>query len=167
VNDEETSEYWLEEYGEGMTHEIYRVKLSEKLERKYFSDISRIIYKKTKAVVFAIEVNSERGKPVIRLNPNDFLVNNIKENDIHVYAICRDKVTAESIETIEMNKEEKSRYFINKDLKTKEDKKFLEEWFENGNYSSSDDDAHMLDSENGGNGGSSGFHPRLTNGFGS
>jgi hypothetical protein len=34
---------------------------------------------------------------------------------------------AESIETIEMTKEERSKYFNNKDQKTKEDKLFLEE----------------------------------------
>lgn len=29
-------EKWLDEYCEGMGHEIYRVKLSEKMEKKYF-----------------------------------------------------------------------------------------------------------------------------------
>ena len=72
--------------------------------------------------MFAIEFKTGNGKSVIRLNPNDFLVNNIQENDIHVYAICPDKVTAESIESIEMTKEEKSRYFVQKDQRSKEDK---------------------------------------------
>jgi len=85
------------------------------MERKYFKDIANIIYKKTKAVVFAIEVMTAKGKSVIRLGPCDFLVNNIMENDVHVYAICHDKVIAESIETIEMTKEERQRYFISKD----------------------------------------------------
>jgi hypothetical protein len=98
-----------------MGHEIYRVKLSEKMERKYFKDIANLIYKKTKAIVFAIEVSTAKGKRVIRLGPCDFLVNNIQDNDVHVYSICHDKVMAESIETIEMTKEERSRYFISKD----------------------------------------------------
>lgn len=97
---------------DGMGHEIYRVKLSDKMERKYFVDIARLIYKKTTAIVFAIEVRTKYGKSVIRLNPNDFLVNNIQDNDIHVYAICPDKMTAETIEIVEMSKEEKSRYFV-------------------------------------------------------
>jgi DTW domain-containing protein YfiP len=97
------------------------------MEKRYFVDIARIIYKKTSAIVFAIEVHTHAGKGMIRLNPNDFLVNNIQENDIHVYAICPDKMTAESIETIEMTKEEKSRYFILKDQKSKEDKAIKEE----------------------------------------
>ena len=124
---ETPEEKWLEEYMEGMTHEIYRVKLSDKLERRYFVDIARLIYKKTTAIVFAIEVHTKQGKGMIRLNPCDFLVSNIQENDIHVYAICPDKVTAESIETIEMTREEKSRYFIMKDRKSKEDKIIKEE----------------------------------------
>jgi len=107
-----------------MGHEIYRVKLSEKMERKYFKDVANLIYKKTKAVVFAIEVTTAKGKSVIRLNPSEFLVNNIQDNDVHVYAICHDKVMAESIETIEMTKEERARYFIIKDQKNKEDKLF-------------------------------------------
>jgi hypothetical protein len=112
---DEAEEQWLEEYTEGMGHEIYRVKLSEKMERKYFKDIANLIYKKTKAIVFAIEVSTAKGKRVIRLGPCDFLVNNIQDNDVHVYSICHDKVMAESIETIEMTKEERSRYFISKD----------------------------------------------------
>lgn len=114
-------EQWLEEYGEGMGHEIYRISLSEKMEKRYFSDIARTVYKKTKAIVFAIEIKCN-GKTIIRLNPSDFIVNNIKENEIHVYMICPDKRTAESIETIEMNKEEKNRYFNMKVQKIKEQK---------------------------------------------
>lgn len=124
---EAPDEKWLEEYIEGMSHEIYRVKLSDKLERRYFVDIARLIYKKTTAIVFAIEVHTKQGKGMIRLNPNDFLVSNIQENDIHVYAICPDKVTAESIETLEMTREEKSRYFVLKDRKSKEEKIFKNE----------------------------------------
>ena len=92
-----------------MGHEIYRIVLSEKMENKYFRDIARTVFKKTKAIVFAIEVKCN-GKTIIRLNPSDFIVNNIEANDICVYCICPDKKTAESIETIKMNKEEKERY---------------------------------------------------------
>ena len=38
------------------------------------------------------------------------MVINIKENDIFEYAICRDKMTAESIETIEMRKDEMTKH---------------------------------------------------------
>lgn len=102
LNDFEQDHKWVEEYAEGMGHEIYRISLSEKMEKKYFSDIARTVYQATKAIVFALEVKCN-GKTIIRLNPSDFIVNNIKENEIHVYTICPDKRTAVSIETIEMN----------------------------------------------------------------
>jgi hypothetical protein len=92
-----------------MGHEIYRIRLSEKMEKKHFRDIAKTVYKKTKAIVFAIEVKCN-GRTVIRLNPSDFIVNNIETNSICVYCICPDKKTAESIETIKMNKEERERY---------------------------------------------------------
>lgn len=94
-----------------MGHEIYRIVLSVKMEKRYFSDIARTVYRKTKAIVFAIEVKCN-DKTIIRLNPSDFIVNNIEANSICVYCICPDKRTAESIETIKMNKDEKDKYFI-------------------------------------------------------
>ena len=39
-----------------------------------------------------------------------------------MYCICPDKRTAESIETMELNKEEKNRYFNIKAQKSKEEK---------------------------------------------
>lgn len=113
-------EQWLEEYAEGMGHEIYRIMLSEKMEKKYFSEIAKTVYKKTRAVVFAVEVKCN-GKTIIRLNPSDFIVNNIEANSICVYCICPDKWLAESIETIKMTKEEKNKYFIQKAQKNKEE----------------------------------------------
>lgn len=124
---EDSEERWLSEYIEGMNHEIYRVKLSEKMERKYFRDVARIVYKKTMAIVFAIDLKNANGKRVIRLNPNDFLINNIEENDIHVYVICPDKLSADSIKTLEMTREERTRYLILHEMKLKEDKQALEE----------------------------------------
>jgi len=70
---------WLDEYQEGMGHEIYRVQLSDKMENRYFSDIARTVYLKEKAIVFAIELKCN-GKTIIRLNPSDFIINNIEEN---------------------------------------------------------------------------------------
>ena len=48
---------WVEEYVNGMDHEIYRCRLSIMMENRYFSDLVRLIYKKLKAIVFAIEVS--------------------------------------------------------------------------------------------------------------
>lgn len=141
-SNEDSEERWLSEYIEGMNHEIYRVKLSEKMERKYFRDVARIVYKKIMAIVFAIDLKNANGKRVVRLNPNDFLINNIEENDIHVYVICPDKVTADSIKTLEMTREERTRYLILQEMKLKEDKLAVEEEDQQElvSESSSDDD---------------------------
>ena len=70
---------WLMQYAEGMGHEIYRIKLSDKMENKTFSEISGLVYKQNKTIVFAIEIKTN-GKTIIRLNPSDFMVNNINDN---------------------------------------------------------------------------------------
>ena len=47
---------WLAQYAEGMDHEIYRIKLSEKMENKTFAEISGLVYKHNKSIVFGIEI---------------------------------------------------------------------------------------------------------------
>jgi hypothetical protein len=49
------------------------------MENKYFSEVVRLIYKQERAIVFAIEVRCN-NKTIIRLNPSDFIVNNIDDN---------------------------------------------------------------------------------------
>jgi len=77
---------WLKQYAEGMDHEIYRIKLSHKLENKTFAEVSGLIYKHNKSIVFGIEIRTN-GKTIIRLNPSDFKISNIIENEIYVYVI--------------------------------------------------------------------------------
>lgn len=55
--DDSPEEAWVGEYVQGMDHEIYRCRLSYMMEGRYFSDLVRLIYKKLRAIVFAIEVN--------------------------------------------------------------------------------------------------------------
>jgi hypothetical protein len=69
-----------------MGHEIYRIKLSEKMKNKTFAEIASIIYKHNHCIVFAIEIRTN-GKFIIRLNPSNFVVSNLEQNDIHVYTI--------------------------------------------------------------------------------
>ena len=51
-----SEDIWEEQYGDGMTHEMYRVQLSEKMEDKTFRDISKTVYQMNKAIVFALEL---------------------------------------------------------------------------------------------------------------
>jgi len=101
---------WKREYTEGMDHEIYRCSLSPKMENQYFSEVVRQIYKSLKAIVFALEVKCNK-KTIIRLNPSDFIVNNIEENSIFVYCICPTSHITEAIEVMDMSKEEINRYW--------------------------------------------------------
>lgn len=88
-----------------MGHEIYRRQLSCKCEGRYFSDVVKLIYKRINAIVFAIDVMCNQ-KTIVRLNPADFLVNNIEENKIFVYCICPGPEFADQIETLDMNKKD-------------------------------------------------------------
>ena len=108
--DADEEEPWVAEYVQGMDHEIYRCRLSIMMENRYFSELVRVIYKKLRAIVFAIEVSCNQ-RTIIRLNPADFLVNGIEENKIHIYCICPNPNTTELIETLEMNKDMRDRYW--------------------------------------------------------
>ena len=109
---------WLSQYAEGMGHEIYRIKLSKKMENRTFAEISGLVYMQNRSIVFAIEIKTN-GKTIIRLNPSDFIVNNIDENQIYVYTICEDKDAAQEIETLYMNKDEINKYYNAKALADK------------------------------------------------
>lgn len=100
-DDDGEEEPWVKEYVSGMDHEIYRCRLSKLMENRYFSDVVRLIYKKLRAIVFAIELECNK-RTIIRLNPTDFLVNNIEENKIMVYCICPNQQATMEIETLEM-----------------------------------------------------------------
>lgn len=43
--DEDFESTWLKEYAEGMGHEIYRVKLCEKVGGRTFAEICDLVYK--------------------------------------------------------------------------------------------------------------------------
>ena len=124
---------WLDQYAEGMGHEIYRIKLSKKMENRTFAEISGLVYMQNRCIVFAIEIKTN-GKTIIRLNPSDFIVNNIDENQIFVYTICEDKDAAQEIETLYMNKEEINKYYNAKALAdkiAKEEEDMMEEDMDN------------------------------------
>jgi len=113
---------WLKQYAEGMDHEIYRIKLSEKMENKTFAEVSGLVYKHSKSIVFGIQITTN-GKTIIRLNPSDFIIPNIIVNEIWVYAIQSSLKKAEEIETLDMTVEEVNKYLNAKaaaDKKTKE-----------------------------------------------
>jgi hypothetical protein len=72
-----------------MEYEIYRVKLSDRMEEKTFAEVAGLVYKHNKSIVFGIEIKTN-GKTIIRLNPNEFKISNINDNEIHLYVIQED-----------------------------------------------------------------------------
>ena len=92
---------WLQEYTEGMGHEIYRVQLHEKFYEKTFNQICLEIYLEHQAIVFALEIE-KKNQSLIRLNPSNFKVKNIKSVIYYIYMICPDKSIADKIERFEM-----------------------------------------------------------------
>lgn len=124
--DDDFDSIWLREYAEGMGHEIYRVKLSEKVGGRTFADICGLVYRQqSNSIVFAIEIKTN-GHTIIRLNPSNFTVNNIVDNEIYVYVICPGAYEAEQIETLNMNKEETNSYLA-KRLKQRDNNKNKDE----------------------------------------
>jgi len=97
--------------------------LSEKVGGRTFADICGLVYKQqNNTIVFAIEIKTN-GKTIIRLNPSNFVVNNIKDNEIYVYVICPGNYEAEQIETLNMSKEESNIYYNQKAMESKLDSK--------------------------------------------
>ena len=75
------------------------------MENKSFCEVVKIVYKKLGAAVFAIEFTFGE-KIVIRLNPADFILNNIEKNEISLYFICLDYSIAEGAEYLEITIDE-------------------------------------------------------------
>ena len=47
ASEEHNKDQWLEEYSDGKGQEIYRCILSTKMENKYFSEVVRLVFKRT------------------------------------------------------------------------------------------------------------------------
>ena len=103
-NAEHASE-WIEQYIEGMGHEIYRTTISPKFEGYTFSRVANIAYNEFRGIVFALEVEIT-GKTVIKLNPGIYVIPPTLENKVHVYVICEDKSVADKIATYDMSSDD-------------------------------------------------------------
>jgi hypothetical protein len=112
---------WMKEYMQGMGHEIYRVQLSPKFERKRFSEISALIYKELQAICFGLELKLE-GQTLVILNPGSYEIKekDTSEHSIHVYVICEDKKVADQVSTYELSQEQIQQWII-KNMAQKDD----------------------------------------------
>ena len=115
---ENSNQIWLNEYLSGQGHEIYRVEISQKMEGQSFIEVAKKVYDQFQAIMFALEVEIE-GEIVIRLNPGNYSIRNVRENAIHVYVICEEKSVADKVALLDMNTEEIDLYRCNKGKREK------------------------------------------------
>ena len=109
TNLDDVEEEWMKEYLDGMGHEIYRTPLSCKFEGKTFSEVATFSYNEFHGIVFGIEIDI-CGRKIIKLNPEAYVIPEIKESNVHVYVICEDKTVADKITTYEMSTKEILKY---------------------------------------------------------
>jgi len=92
----ECSKVWIKEYAQGKTYELYRTKLSDKLEGMKFKDVVAQVYKDYKAIVIALEMSQEDNS-IILLNPSCMKLTDIKQRSMHIYIICSNSDIADQI----------------------------------------------------------------------
>lgn len=74
------------------------------------------------------------------MNPANFLVNNIEENQIHIYCICPNPNTTELIETLEMTRDQIHKYWASRQDEEKADDDPEEELLINGDENTADEE---------------------------
>lgn len=87
---------WLEEYWKGKQFEIYKTALSSKFVGKSFSWVAAKIYKDFRAIIIAIEIESDESTRILP-NPGDFIIPN--SHRVTGYIIAEDKSVADQIGT--------------------------------------------------------------------
>lgn len=107
--EDEMDSEWLQEYTEGMGHEIYRTDLSFKFQGKSFSEVAAIVYTEFQGILFGIELDIGKHT-IIRLNPGPYIIPNTIEANVHGYIICEDKKVADQVATYDMTTEEIANY---------------------------------------------------------
>ena len=96
---------WLEEYWKGKQFEIYKTALSSKFIGKTFSWVAAKIYKDFRAIIIAIEIESEESTRIFP-NPGDFVIPN--SHRVTGYIIAEDKSLADQIGTYKNMEGDKS-----------------------------------------------------------
>ena len=95
---------WKAEYAQGRTYELYRQKISDKLEGMRFREIAVLIYNKFRAILIALEMKNDNGNSVLLLNPSQMRVTDIRQKDIRIYIICSNSDIAEQISVMDREK---------------------------------------------------------------
>ena len=90
----ENDNEWLQDYWHGRGYEVYKVTLAAKFYGERFSWVASKIYKKFRAILFAIELGIGDNTKIYT-NPGDYLLP--KGSKISAYVISEDKEIADAI----------------------------------------------------------------------
>ncbi len=104
TDDLNLEEIWLNEYANGMGHEIYRMQISQdKFEnanpqKVTFRNIADCAFFEFQSLIFALEIElKDSGKSIVRLNPALFLFEDWDNFNYYLYIICEDESNAEQV----------------------------------------------------------------------
>lgn len=90
----ENDNEWLEDYWHGKGYEIYKVHLASEFHGEKFAWVASKIYKKFRAILFALELGTGDNTRIYT-NPGDYTLP--KGNRITAYVISEDKEIADAI----------------------------------------------------------------------
>jgi len=113
----ENDNEWLEDYWHGKGYEVYKVNLASEFHGEKFSWVAAKIYKKFRAILFALELGTGENSRIYT-NPGDYILP--RNARIVAYVISEDKDIADAIseykaspEDIEFTKRESRRKISN------------------------------------------------------
>jgi hypothetical protein len=102
---------WLEEYWHGKGFEIYKTALSTKFNGKSFSKCATLIYRNFNAILFAMDIPTDKDSSVISINPGKYKLP--QRGESVGYIIAEDKEVADEIRNCDKEKEIKEEIMHN------------------------------------------------------
>lgn len=99
----ESDNEWLEDYWHGKGYEVYKVYLSSEFHGQKFSWVAAKIYKKFRAILFALELGQNENARMYN-NPGDYVLP--RGHRITAYVISEDKEIADAISDYKVKQED-------------------------------------------------------------
>ena len=99
----ETDNEWLEEYWHGKGYEVYKVQLSSEFHGQKFSWAAAKIYKKFRAILFALELGQNENARMYN-NPGDYILP--RGHRLTAYVISEDMEIANAISNYKLKQED-------------------------------------------------------------
>lgn len=99
----ETDNEWLEDYWHGKGYEVYKVFLSSEFHGQKFSWVAAKIYKKFRAILFALELGHDETARMYN-NPGDYILP--RGHRLTAYVISEDMEIADAISDYKLKQED-------------------------------------------------------------